>query len=120
MMSGFQIVRWSFYTMVEAEENGLTSANVDEKRKTSKVPQVMRLTGTGLQGRKALRRRQRHGLYFGSIPQNRSRHRTARIDIKTAPVAAAVHTGKTGSSGVDTANHLASGADRVQNGASLH
>ncbi len=43
----FQIVRWSFYAMVEAEENGLTSKNVDEARATSKVPQVMRLVGTG-------------------------------------------------------------------------
>ena len=43
----FQIVRWSFYTMLEAEENGLTKANVDQQRATSKVPQVMRLVGTG-------------------------------------------------------------------------
>ena len=43
----FQIVRWSFYTMVEAEENGISSQNVDELRASSKVPQVMRLVGTG-------------------------------------------------------------------------
>ncbi len=43
----FQIVRWSFYAMVEAEENGLTKANVDEMRASSKAPQVMRLVGTG-------------------------------------------------------------------------
>ena len=43
----FQIVRWSFYTMLEAEENGLTKANVAQQRATSKVPQVMRLVGTG-------------------------------------------------------------------------
>lgn len=43
----FQIVRWSFYAMVEAEESGLTQANVDEMKKTSTAPQVMRLVGTG-------------------------------------------------------------------------
>lgn len=43
----FQIVRWSFYAMVEAEENGITKANVDQIRASSKVPQVMRLVGTG-------------------------------------------------------------------------
>ena len=43
----FQIVRWSFYAMVEAEENGLTSKNVDEARATSKIPQIQRLVGTG-------------------------------------------------------------------------
>ncbi len=43
----FQIVRWSFYTLVEAEENGITKANVDQMRSTSKSPQVMRLVGTG-------------------------------------------------------------------------
>lgn len=43
----FQIVRWSFYTLLEAEESGLTKANVDQMRQTSKSPQVMRLVGTG-------------------------------------------------------------------------
>ncbi len=43
----FQIVRWSFYTMVEAEESGITKANVDQLRASSKNPQVMRLVGTG-------------------------------------------------------------------------
>lgn len=43
----FQIVRWSFYAMLEAEESGLTQANVDEMKNTSKAPQVMRLVGTG-------------------------------------------------------------------------
>ena len=43
----FQIVRWSFYAMVEAEENGITKANVDQMRATSKVPQVKRLVGAG-------------------------------------------------------------------------
>lgn len=43
----FQIVRWSFYAMVEGEENGITSANIDQLRATSAVPQVKRLVGTG-------------------------------------------------------------------------
>lgn len=43
----FQIVRWSFYAMLEAEEQGLTRANVDQVRASSKNPTVMRLVGTG-------------------------------------------------------------------------
>ena len=41
----FQIVRWSFNTMVEAEELGITKANADELRKTSANPNVQRLLG---------------------------------------------------------------------------
>lgn len=43
----FQIVRWSFYAMVEAEENGVTRANIDQLRATSTNPQVKRLVGSG-------------------------------------------------------------------------
>ena len=43
----FQIVRWSFYAFLNAEELGVTQANVDEMRKVSKDPNVMRLVGTG-------------------------------------------------------------------------
>lgn len=39
------VVRWSFYAMVAAEEFGITSKNVDEMRKTSKNPEVRRLLG---------------------------------------------------------------------------
>lgn len=39
------IVRWSLYAMLEAEELGLTSANVDGVRKISKNPLVLRLLG---------------------------------------------------------------------------
>ena len=41
----FQIVRWSFNTMVEAEELGITKANADELRKTSANPNLQRLLG---------------------------------------------------------------------------
>lgn len=41
----FQIVRWSFYTTVEAEELGVTKVNVDDMRKTSTDPNVQRLLG---------------------------------------------------------------------------
>ncbi len=41
----FQIVRWSFNTMVEAEELGITKANADELKKTSTNPNVQRLLG---------------------------------------------------------------------------
>ena len=40
----FQIVRWTLFAMLEAEENGLTQANVDTQ-KTSKDPAVLRFLG---------------------------------------------------------------------------
>ena len=39
------IVRWTLYTLVEAEELGLTKANVDQMKKTSKNPVVRRVLG---------------------------------------------------------------------------
>ena len=39
------VVRWTFYTMVEAEELGVTSANVDQM-KDSTNPNIRRLLGT--------------------------------------------------------------------------
>jgi general L-amino acid transport system substrate-binding protein len=39
------VVRWSFWAMVTAEELGLTSANVKERATTSTDPNVQRLTG---------------------------------------------------------------------------
>jgi general L-amino acid transport system substrate-binding protein len=41
----FQIVRWTGFAMLEAEENGLTQANVDAQKKSSKDPGVQRLLG---------------------------------------------------------------------------
>ena len=41
----FQIVRWVGYAMLEAEENGLTQANVDQQKSSSKDPGVQRLLG---------------------------------------------------------------------------
>jgi len=41
----FDIVKWSLYAMIEAEEYGITSANADEMR-DSKNPAVKRLLGT--------------------------------------------------------------------------
>ena len=40
----FDVVKWSLYAMIEAEENGVTSMNVDEK-KGSTNPVVKRLLG---------------------------------------------------------------------------
>lgn len=40
----FQIVRWSFYTMLEAEELGITKGNADSMKK-SRNPNVRRLLG---------------------------------------------------------------------------
>lgn len=39
------IVRWSLYVLVEAEELGITQANVDKKMKNSKNPVVRRVLG---------------------------------------------------------------------------
>ena len=41
----FDIVRWSLYAMVNAEELGVTSANVEEQAKSTKNPDVARLLG---------------------------------------------------------------------------
>jgi general L-amino acid transport system substrate-binding protein len=43
----FAIVKWVVYGLVEAEEYGVTQANVDAMVKDSKDPVVMRLTGSG-------------------------------------------------------------------------
>ena len=41
----FLIVKWTFYAMVNAEELGITSQNIDEALKSTK-PAVMRFVGT--------------------------------------------------------------------------
>ena len=41
----FQIVRWTLFAMLEAEENGLTQANVDTQKSGSKDPAVQRFLG---------------------------------------------------------------------------
>ena len=41
----FQIVRWTLFAMLEAEEDGLTQANVDAQKSGSKDPAVQRLLG---------------------------------------------------------------------------
>jgi len=41
----FQIVRWTLFAMLEAEEDGLTQANVDAQKKDSKDPAVQRFLG---------------------------------------------------------------------------
>jgi len=40
------VVKWSLYAMIEAEELGVTSGNVDQMRDTSPNPGVKRLLGT--------------------------------------------------------------------------
>jgi general L-amino acid transport system substrate-binding protein len=41
----FQIVRWTLFAMLEAEENGLTQANVEAQKTGSKDPAVQRFLG---------------------------------------------------------------------------
>jgi len=43
----FQVVRWSFYATLEAEELGLTQANADKLRAESKDPAIQRMLGVG-------------------------------------------------------------------------
>jgi general L-amino acid transport system substrate-binding protein len=42
----FSIVKWVVYALVEAEENNITQANVDQLKADSKEPVVQRLLGT--------------------------------------------------------------------------
>jgi general L-amino acid transport system substrate-binding protein len=42
----FDIVKWTLYCMVEAEEYGLSSKNVDEMKASSSNPQIKRHVGT--------------------------------------------------------------------------
>ena len=39
------IVRWSFYALVTAEEKGITKANIDEVAASTQDPEVKRLLG---------------------------------------------------------------------------
>ena len=41
----FQIVRWTLFAMLEAEEDALTQANVDQQKTTNKDPGVQRFLG---------------------------------------------------------------------------
>jgi general L-amino acid transport system substrate-binding protein len=43
----FQIVRWTLFAMLEAEELGLTQGNVEKQRAESKDPAVERVLGAG-------------------------------------------------------------------------
>jgi len=43
----FQIVRWALFTMIEAEEDGITQANADKLKAESKDPGVQRMLGVG-------------------------------------------------------------------------
>jgi general L-amino acid transport system substrate-binding protein len=42
----FAITKWVIYGLLEAEEYGITKANVDEMKKSSQDPVVMRIVGT--------------------------------------------------------------------------
>lgn len=47
----FNIVKWTLFAMINAEENGVSTANVDEMKKSTK-PKVLRLLGMeGLKGK---------------------------------------------------------------------
>jgi general L-amino acid transport system substrate-binding protein len=43
----FTIVKWVIYGLIEAEEYGITQANVETMQKDSQDPVIMRLTGSG-------------------------------------------------------------------------
>ena len=42
----FNTVRWTLFGLIEAEEYGVTSANVDKLKAESKDPQIQRIVGT--------------------------------------------------------------------------
>ena len=42
----FTIAKWVLFAMIEAEEYGITQANVDEQKKSSTDPNVQRILGT--------------------------------------------------------------------------
>jgi general L-amino acid transport system substrate-binding protein len=42
----FTIVKWTIYALLEAEEYGITQANVDQMKSSSQDPPVMRILGT--------------------------------------------------------------------------
>jgi general L-amino acid transport system substrate-binding protein len=50
----FDIVKWTVFALVEAEEYGITQKNADEQAKTSTNPAVKRLLGTTAGGGKAI------------------------------------------------------------------
>ncbi|MBI5300582.1 MAG: amino acid ABC transporter substrate-binding protein, partial [Chloroflexi bacterium] len=41
----FNVVKWVIYNIIQAEESGVTSKNVEDMAKTSKDPVIMRLLG---------------------------------------------------------------------------
>ena len=43
----FAIAKWTLNALIEAEEYGITQANIDQMKKDSKNPSVMRLLGAG-------------------------------------------------------------------------
>jgi general L-amino acid transport system substrate-binding protein len=42
----FTIVRWTLFGLIEAEEYGITAANIDKLKAESKEPPIQRLVGT--------------------------------------------------------------------------
>ena len=41
----FNVVKWTYFALVNAEELGITSKNVEEMKKTSNNPEIQRLLG---------------------------------------------------------------------------
>jgi general L-amino acid transport system substrate-binding protein len=74
----FQIVRWTHFAMLEAEESGLTQNNVDQQKTTNKDPGVQRFLGVsedtgkllGLDAEWALRIVKQVGNYGESFERN--------------------------------------------------
>jgi general L-amino acid transport system substrate-binding protein len=74
----FQIVRWTLFAMLEAEEEGLTQANVDDQKTSNKDPAVQRFLGVsedtgkllGLDGAWAYRIVKQVGNYGESFERN--------------------------------------------------
>lgn len=50
----FNIMKWTLFALIAAEEHGLDSTNVEEQRKSSKHPEVRRMLGVDGHGGKSL------------------------------------------------------------------
>ena len=57
-----RLVKWVQYAMIEGELLGVTQANVDQIKQSTKDPEARRYPGSGRRFRQAARRRQRLGL----------------------------------------------------------
>ena len=79
------VVRWTHYAMLSAEEHGVTSTNVDARKKASDDPAVRRLLGVVPGNGKALK--SRRGLGLPHHQAGRELRRELRSQLRLAVAA---------------------------------